>query len=108
MNLAKWLIGQKKLFKSLRTYAVKWQCLAKMPSDPLKDRFNTQEQSILFDSTEGIDTAKIRAKSLIVSVKTILITTHLCSEIAVFEQSAPSGKLDRSDTQQQSMLFIPT
>jgi hypothetical protein len=42
-------IGEK-LIESSRTYAVKWQFLAKIPSDPFKDRFDTQEQSMLFNS----------------------------------------------------------
>jgi hypothetical protein len=38
--------------------------------------------------------AKIRAKSLIVSEKTIVITAHLCSETAVFAQ-IPAFRLQR-------------
>jgi hypothetical protein len=40
----------KKLIESSRTYAVKWQFLAEIPSDPFRDRFETQEQSMLFNS----------------------------------------------------------
>jgi hypothetical protein len=43
-------IEQKKLIESSRTYAVKWQFLAEIPSDPFKDRFDTQEQSMLLNS----------------------------------------------------------
>jgi hypothetical protein len=56
--------------------------------------------------------AKIRAKSLIVSEKTISIIAHLCSETAVFRQKSapfqPSGYVDQFDSQEQSMLFYPT
>jgi hypothetical protein len=52
------------------------------------------------------------AKSLIGQKKTIVIIAHLCSEMAVFGRNSilflPSGLMDRFDTQQQSMLFIPT
>jgi hypothetical protein len=52
MNLAKWLIGQKKkLFKSSRTYAVKWQFLTEISPSGKLDRSDTQEQSMLSDST---------------------------------------------------------
>jgi hypothetical protein len=34
----------------LRTYAVKWQFLAEIPSNPFKDQFDTQEQRMLSDS----------------------------------------------------------
>jgi hypothetical protein len=51
MNLAKALIVlKKKLIESSRTYAVKWQFLAEIPSDLFKDQFDTQEQSMLFIS----------------------------------------------------------
>jgi hypothetical protein len=45
----------KKLFQSLRTYAVKWQFLAEIPSVPFKDRSDTEEQSGLFDSNYGLE-----------------------------------------------------
>jgi hypothetical protein len=52
--------------------------------------------------------AKIRAKSLIVSEKTIVIIAY-SRTYAVKRQFLtkilPSGKLHRSDTQEQSMLF---
>jgi hypothetical protein len=51
MNLAKTLIVLGKKIQSSRTYAVKWQFLAEFPSDPFKDRFDTQQQSMLFDFT---------------------------------------------------------
>jgi hypothetical protein len=45
-------------------------------------------------------------------MKTIQIIAHLCSEMAVFGRKAvlflPSGKLDRFDTQEESMLFYST
>jgi hypothetical protein len=50
MNLAKSLLDRKKLIELSRTYAVKWQFLAEIPSDPLKDRYDTQEESMLFIS----------------------------------------------------------
>jgi hypothetical protein len=49
--------------------------------------------------------AKIRAKSLIVLEKTIVITAHLCSETAFLAKNPITGKLDRLDTQEESMLF---
>jgi hypothetical protein len=52
--------------------------------------------------------AKIRAKSLILSEKAFSIIAHLCSEMVVFGRKLPSGKLDRSDTQQQTMLSDST
>jgi hypothetical protein len=33
-----------------RTYAVEWQFFAEIPSDPFKDQFDTQDQSMLFNS----------------------------------------------------------
>jgi hypothetical protein len=50
MNLAKSLIGPKKLFQSLRTYAVKWQFLTKILPSGFTDQFDTQEQRMLSDS----------------------------------------------------------
>jgi hypothetical protein len=47
---AKSLIGQKKLFQSSRTYAVKWQFLTEISPSGELDQSNTQEQSMLFDS----------------------------------------------------------
>jgi hypothetical protein len=47
---AKSLIGQKKTIVIPRTYAVKRQFLTVIPSNPSRDRSDTQEQSMLFDS----------------------------------------------------------
>jgi hypothetical protein len=42
---------RKKLFQSSRTYAVKWQFLAENQPSSKLDRSDTQEQSMLSDST---------------------------------------------------------
>jgi hypothetical protein len=43
MNLAKSLIGPKKLFQSSRTYAVKWQFLAEISPSGMLDQSDTKE-----------------------------------------------------------------
>jgi hypothetical protein len=49
MNLAKSLIGPKKTFSIIaHLYAVKWQFWAEIPSDPYKDRFDTQRTKHAF------------------------------------------------------------
>jgi hypothetical protein len=53
-------------------------------------------------------TAKIRAKSLILSEKTTVIIATYAVKRKFLPKILPSSKLDRSDTQEQSMLFIPT
>jgi hypothetical protein len=45
------IVSKKKLFYSSRTYAVKWQFLAENETSGKLDRSDTQEQSMLFDST---------------------------------------------------------
>jgi hypothetical protein len=42
---------EKNYFNHCGTYAVKWQFLAEIPSGAYKGRFDTQEQSMLLDST---------------------------------------------------------
>jgi hypothetical protein len=41
--------------KSSRTYAAKWQFLTKNPSNLSRDRFDTQEESMLFNSNLQIN-----------------------------------------------------
>jgi hypothetical protein len=52
--------------------------------------------------------AKIRAKSLIVLEKTIPIIAQLCSVMAVFGRKSVRFFQRSINTQQQSMMFIPT
>jgi hypothetical protein len=52
MNLAKWLIGQKKTIQIIaHTYAVKWQFLTEILPPGKLDRSDNQEQSMLSNST---------------------------------------------------------
>jgi hypothetical protein len=55
VNLAKSQIGPKKLLQSSRTDAVKWQFLVEISPPGKLDQYDTQEQSMLFDSNSGIE-----------------------------------------------------